>query len=338
MRFRNFFLKNKSVSWMMCWLLRFAYRASLNEINERKEADIFDYARIARPLPKYFQEIITENNNFGVGFQIRRYANSKAKYLDVLIEHGYFLGSYISFQERYTYASHIFTFGEVRKRHLLNILDKKVTMIGPYIHYADDYLRPEVFQKLKAQLGRTMLVFLAHASSGCKVTYEVDSLVNELEKIRDKFDSIVVSLFWSAVSDQALVNSLLAKNYKIFSAGHRYDPYFLCRLKSMIQLSDHTMSNSFGTHVAYCLYMKKPHWIYEQEIQGISLNTKGEQNMLIGEEITKDPIADFEKCEIVNAFSEFSETLTEKQIEIGNKYFGLGQVKSVSEMKKLLNM
>ena len=60
----------------------------------------------------------------------------------------------------------------------------------------------------------------------------------------------------------------------VVTAGYIMDPLFLSRLKSIIQLSDLTMSNNVGTHLGYCIYLNKPHWIVRQKIGNTSHNQK----------------------------------------------------------------
>lgn len=120
------------------------------------------------------------------------------------------------------------------------------------------------------------------------------------------------------------------------SSGHRYDYYFLSRQKTMIKLADMTMSNSLGTHLAYCTYLQKPHWIIRQKIDSKALDTTGEANLKIEKKLNEDPIAEYEQNEVLQEFETYSPTLTTKQKEICDKYFGFEHIRSKEEMKSLL--
>ncbi|AVM52294.1 hypothetical protein [Bacteroides zoogleoformans] len=297
---------------------------------------MFDYKQLSKPLPKYFNEIITDNNCFGIGYSIRKYCSWKKSYIKALVEHGYFFGSYVSSQETMTFANTILTFGEVRVKHIQNHIEKKKAIpIGPYIHYANQYLTELEFGNIKKMLGRTLLVFFSHAPTGCSVSFDIDYLISKIEQIRHDYDSVVISLFWSDITLE-VEEKLLKKDYKIFCSGHRYDYNFLSRQKSMIELSDMTMSNSVGTHIAYCTYLRKPHWIVRQEIKTTANSDKGNANLAIDNWQASDSTHNSEIEELYSIFSEYKKLLTSEQDMICKKYFGFEHIKTPIEMFNLL--
>ena len=58
-----------------------------------------------------------------------------------------------------------------------------------------------------------------------------------------------------------------AKGYKIVTAGHIYDPQFLCRLKSIFLLADVAMGNALGTNIGYSIAMGVPYYFYDMPVQ-----------------------------------------------------------------------
>ena len=104
----------------------------------------------------------------------------------------------------------------------------------------------------------------------------------------------------------------------------------------MIQLADVTMSNSTGTHLAYCSYLGKPHWIVRQEITTKALNATGAANMAISEMMGKDAVNKREKEDLYQAFAEYSEVLTDEQRKVCDKYFGLSYVRTKGEMTNIV--
>lgn len=199
-RFLVFILKN---SFLLNVLYHEYYRI-LNRknyfkvIKEREKLSIFQYVELSAPIPYYPIEFVRDSHFYGQSNAIRTCAGVHK--LGFAIEHGLYYDDYIPIASFYRTTCKIIIFSTYRKKIIQTKLNKSVLPIGPYIHYADDYLTSGVFQELKKQLRKVMLVFLAHAGAGCKVTYEVNCLVNELEKIRDKFDTVVISLFWSEVA------------------------------------------------------------------------------------------------------------------------------------------
>lgn len=328
--------KSKPLSWLYCKLSQLRAPGFKSEVERRAKLDLFDYKEIAQPLPKCYYELLTDNNCFGIGWCIRHYIGSGKDYLDAMVEHGYFFGVYVSELEKATYAKKIFTFGDVRRNHIKAVIpEKEIYQIGPYIHYAPDYYDENKFSEVKKRLGRTLLVFFSHSGTGQSVNFDLDALIESINSVRGRFKTVVISLFWSDINPQ-IESRLLKEGYLIFSSGHRYDYYFLSRQKTMIKLADVTMSNSPGTHIAYCTYLNKPHWLIRQEINYNSLNSTGIANTAIIEQQSKDVVNLKEKEELYKAFSQYLEDLTEEQKKLCNYYFGFSYIKSVNEMKSVL--
>ncbi|MDD3860861.1 MAG: hypothetical protein PHW83_11735 [Bacteroidales bacterium] len=311
------------------------YPGFKQEVERRAKLDLFDYKEIAQPLPKCYYEINTDNNCFGIGYSLRQYAGVKKEFCNAMVEHGYFFGTYVQEQEKITFAKRILTFGDVRKMHIEAVVkDKEVCQIGPYIHYAPDYYDESRLTKEKKRIGRTLLVFFSHSGTGESVSFDLDALIEKINSIRKDFQTVVISLFWSDINSE-IEKRLKDEGYLIFSSGHRYDYYFLSRQKTMIKLADVTMSNSTGTHLAYCSYLNKPHWIVRQEIKTKALNKKGEGNMTISDMMSKDVVNQQENDELYLAFAKYSDLLTDEQRKVCDKYFGLSYVRTKEE---ILNM
>lgn len=328
--------KSKLLSWMYCWASQLRASSFKKEVERRAKLDLFDYKEIAQPLPKCYYELCTDNNCFGIGWSLRKYAEVKKCYCNALVEHGYFFGTYVQEVEKITFANKLLTFGDVRKAHIEAVVkDKEVFQIGPYIHYAPDYYDDVRFTEEKKSLGRTLLVFFSHSGTGESVSFDLDALIAKINSIRNSFQTVVISLFWSDINPET-EKRLKDEGYLIFSSGHRYDYYFLSRQKTMIKLADMTMSNSTGTHLAYCSYLNKPHWIMRQEIKTKALNEKGFANMTIAEMMSKDVVNQQENDELYNAFSEYSDVLTDYQRKVCDKYFGLSYIRTKEEIKRLI--
>lgn len=336
MNIANIIYSNKNLSRLYCKISQLRFPNFEKEVERRAKLDIFDYKDIAQPLPKCYFELCTDNNCFGIGYCIRQYMGSKQRFIDALAEHGYFFGSYVQEMEKVSFTKKLLTFGDIRKKHIEAKVDgKDVICIGPYIHYAAPYYDHERFQKEKNKLGKMLLVFFSHSGTGQTVEFDVDYLISKIEEVRSLFDNVVISLFWSDITP-ILVKKLTGMGYKIFSSGHRYDYYFLSRQKTIINLADMTMSNSVGTHIGYCTYLGKPHWIIRQHITKKSLNSIGTANIAISERLSKDSANTEELETFYKAFSEYHSELTSEQKAIASKFFGFNHIKSVEEMKTIL--
>ena len=332
----NIVYKSKTLCWSYCKISQLRFNGFKKEVERRSKLDLLDYKNIAQPLPKCYYELCTDNNCFGIGYCLRQYIGSSKSYINAMAEHGYFFGSYVQELAKDIYAKKILTFSDLRKNHIESVIDnKEVIPIGPYIHYAPDYYNELRLKQEKAKFGRLLLVFFSHSATGKSVSFDLDELINKINSVRNDFDTIVVSLFWSDINP-LIEKRLKDEGYLIFSSGHRYDYYFLSRQKTMIKLADVTMSNFTGTHLAYCSYLNKPHWIIRQIITSKALNSKGRANMVVSEKMMKDAINRQEQEELYQAFSSYSTCLNESQKEICDKYFGLSCVRSVDEMREIL--
>ena len=121
--------------------------------------------------------------------------------------------------------------------------------------------------------------------------------------------------------------------FTVVTAGYREDCLFLSRLRSLISISDLTMSNSVGTHVGYCVYMGKPHYVYDQA-KLFSADSASDEAEFI------NPYADTassEKQIVASAFMG-EETSDNAISEICDYFWGFKDVLSRSEMSELLQI
>lgn len=329
----EFVYKSKLLCDLYCKWSRISNQGFKKEVLRRSGLDLFDYKGISQPLPKVYYEICTDNNCFGIGYSIRQYAGYNKPYINGWIEHGYFYADAISDLAAISFTNNILTFGSHRESVNHKLLPQKSCFkIGPYVHYAKDYVSEDVFIQIKKKLGRVLLVFPIHSGTGEKVMYEKEELFKTVESIATGFDTILFSLFWSDITDDYAAE-IEKRGYKIVCSGHRFDPFFLSRQKTIIKLADVTMSNGLGTNLCYCTYLKKPHWLVRQEAKTISLNKTGDKHKKY-EEKNKNNSSIEES--LYDAFREYSEMLSDSQYQLCSDLFGFKEIKSQSEMLSLL--
>ena len=310
----------------------------IKEVQRRKQLTLFDYKELSNVLPYCPSDIVIDNNLYGITYWLKRYAGISTTYnLDAYIEHGIFFGSLVRTDQKIWNVSNIITFSIIRKKHLLsNDINKRVITIGPYIHYAEPILESTTFKRLKQKLGKVLLVFPSHSIIGVDSVFDQDLFIQKIEEVKKDFDTVIVSLYWVDAQNEDIVNKYKKNNYLITTAGHRFDINFLSRLKTIIELSDFTMSNSVGTHIGYCIYLKKPHFVYEQNINNIGKNNKLQKHfdaVRNEEELCSEQI---EKSEILLCFNKIINHITSEQYKIIDKYWGVGQIKSPKELMDIL--
>lgn len=329
----EFVYKSKILCELYCKWSHVIHPKFRKEILRRKEFNLFDYKGISQPLPKVYDEICTDNNCFGIGYSIRQYAGFKKPFIDGWIEHGYFYADAISELAAVSFTKNILTFGRHREEVNHKLLpEKNCFTIGPYVHYAKDYVSEAEFMQIKRKLGKVLLVFPIHSGTGEKVLYEKEELFKIVERKASGFDTVLFSLFWSDINEE-YATDIEKRGYKIVCSGHRFDPFFLCRQRTIINLADVTMSNGLGTNLVYCTYFKKPHWLVRQEAKTISLDKTGDKHKEFEEKNKNNSSID---SLLYDAFDGYSEILTDKQYQLCSDLFGFEDIKKPEEMKQLL--
>ncbi len=201
----------------------------------------------------------------------------------------------------------------------------RIVSVGPLIHYAASALGPDAFAKASKILGRTLLVFPAHSTHLSEVNYSVQELISRIADLGRSFQSIVVCLYWKDILS-GIAASYQSAGFKVVTAGHIYDPLFLPRLRSLIELSSMTVSNRQGTHVGYCLHLGKPHHIFTQSVKIVFDRP----------DATQIPHELGEGDRLARKFGDFQECITPEQSAAVDLYWGTSHVKSTDEINTLL--
>lgn len=210
--------------------------------------------------------------------------------------------------------------------------------VGPYIAYSKSALSDGELKAEKERLGKNLLVFPAHSIRGVKTVYDIDAFCKEIKKYAKNFDSVRICLYWK---DILLGTAEIYKKYgfEIVTAGHFHDPMFMPRLKSIIETSTMTMSNKLGTYIGYCIYLNKPHFLVKSELDTEMILDEGKEFAEHEYEISKKVQEKLKNKDIdllKEVFSKYEEVITEEQRDIVNKYWGLTEIKSPKQLRKLL--
>lgn len=265
-------------SVILCCSSFFAWQVT-RKFKKFKSCNLFDYRRYIQDidLPKKYV-------NFSlVIYGIRRVLVKKLKigFFGTEIEHGVYFGKYVNINYS-KLINKVVTFNKER----LSLLttenrDCKVLALGPYIHYADLLFCDSEMKNLKQQLGKTLLVFPVHSIPNIIADFDLDEFILKINQIKHNgiYNSVIICLYYQDIIRGADA-AYLAQKFKVVSAGHRFDPYFLDRLKTIIELSDDVVTNGIGTHVGYSNYLSKPLIAIEQAInyEGLFVERKSSGN------------------------------------------------------------
>ena len=311
-------------------------QAVVNASAQRKTLSLFNFKALTAEIAYAPHEIVIDNNLYGQAYSLKRFAGIKQD-LQAYIEHGLFWGGMVHQDEYYWYTPKIITFSERRRADIAaKGITKETLAIGPYIHYAKPLFGDDEFQKLKKNLGKTLLVFPSKSILNITSKYDVDAFINEVKRVGKDFKTIMVSLYYLDAQNKTLTDAYLAHGFKIVTAGHRYDNYFLDRQRTFIELADLTMSNEVGTHVGYCIHLNKPHYLFKQELERVGVNERELERELTLYQNEDDKRRNAEKEEVAAAFNLLTTTITDDQRAVIDKYWGTSSVKTQQELKDLL--
>lgn len=315
--------------------IKFIVETRINNKKRQKKC-LTDLKTLSFDIPELItDEKLIPNDFYFIAYHLKKFIGRESKkIIKASIEHGLmFPHTFWDLIINDKFPG-IITLGECRRPILEKLCpDKKIYTIGPFINYVDYFFTPDEFQKEKKKLGRNLLVFPAHSTHHMGYEFDEDKFCQKIIEMSKDFDSVSVCLYWKDIL-RGCAKKYQKYGFNCVCAGHIYDPLFLPRVKSIISLSDYTMSNEQGTHVGYCLYLNKPHYLFKNEFNIISF---GE----FAKDIVKEENESLEskKCreEFYNYFSEYNNTITKEQWEFANQYFGFDKIKTKDELKVIFD-
>lgn len=275
-------------------------------------------------------ELHKSNDWYGNATVFKKYAGIDKNYqLKVVIEHGLFFGDYIWEQDKHSNLPLMLTFSKKRAAFLKGETKKETFAIGPYIHYATPYLNENQERLERKRLGKNLLIFPTHSTATLSVYYDTKKFIRKIKQIGKDFDSIRVCLYWKDIL-LGMDKIYREEGLECVTAGHIFDPLFTSRLKSIISLSTITMTNGIGTYSGYCIYIKKPHYYYEQNLD--YKGNWGDWPMLDKESISK---IEADLRVIQQAFGEYRNFISKSQYDIANLFWGFDQIKTPQQIKRI---
>lgn len=304
-----------------------------NRIKNCSSKGLFDVLGVAAEFPIYPVDFVFDNQLYGLGRNFKMYAKTK-KPISTYIEHGLFFGDHVQFDEFDYFSNKIITFSDVRKNHLINLgCKKEIVPIGPYIKYSEPFLENEKFDILKRELGNVLLVFPPHSTKNLKASYKLIDFIKKIKEVGKEFDTVLICMYWADVANDDLVKMFNENNFVISTAGHKFNPLFLNRLKTLIELSDMTMSGGVGTHIGYCISMNKPHYIINSKNEYLPKNKSGQAYI---DKVSVNKIREDEIKEVESLFLKYDNSISYDQYNIINKYWGLDINLTADQMRRAL--
>lgn len=306
---------------------KFLFEREINKRSKLSLTDIIPLSQKINMFAPFTSETHCPNDWYGHASNLKIFLGLPKNYrFKFIMEHGLYLNEQVDNIDIETNLPSIITYSDYRKE-ILRKYRKHTFSIGPFIHYTKSFLTDKQIFEEKKRLGKSILLFPAHSSSMIGIEYGIINLCKKIKNIGKDFDSIRVCLYWKDV--------LLGKNkiyqdfgFECVTAGHMLDPLFLPRLKSLINISDLTISNIASSQVGFCIYFNKPHIILADKLKlTASKKWKNRTNEIFQSEGYN---------EIMNEFSKQNYKITKRQKELIKKYWGTDNVKTKKQLKKII--
>lgn len=310
-------------------IFKFLFKREISKRSKLSLTDIIPLSQKINMFAPFTSEMHHPNDWYGHAGNLKTYLGLPKNYqFKFIMEHGLYLNEQVDNIDIETNLPSVITYSDYRKE-ILKKYRKHIFSIGPFIHYAKSFLTDKQISGEKKRLGKSLLLFPAHSSSMISIEYGIINLCKQVKKIGKDFDSIRICLYWKDV--------LLGKNkiyqdfgFECVTAGHMLDPNFLPRLKSLILISDLTLSNIISSQVGFCIYLSKPHIVIEDNLD---LKTSPIWKTRINEVFNSMGYK-----EIAKEFYKQNYKITLKQKDLVRKYWGMDNVKTKKQLKKIVDL
>lgn len=334
--------KNLFLNDMIKSIVAFSYnRKMYSFVNECSNIDsIADFSSFAEYMKKIpanlkgycytIKRAFSENFLYGYATSFMKYANIENEsmlYLP-LLEHGIYLSKDINTQ-RYKMASSYIFQGKSNESIWKHRKDfRPIYYIGPYIHYANGYYSQEKIETIKKN--KILLVFPPHSSEFDSMTFSFDDF-NEflLNKIGNNYDSIYACIYCQNTQD-SYTKYLQSNGVRLVSAGFKLDPLFVCRLKTILEMSDTVLYPSFSSSIGYSYYLGKK-IIYLDNESLIKWSSNHDSNRVQSVYKAYNSVKDA----FTRLFSANAPSKTEEKYRLINHYWGLDQIKTPEELRNI---
>lgn len=303
------------------------------EIAKRAKMPLEDLLSLSKPInmfSPFTNEIHQGNDWYGHAKNFKNYLNISKNYqFKFTIEHGVFLTEQVSDLEVESDLPSFVTYSNYRVN-VLKKYKKNVFCIGPFLHYAPHFYSKEKINSEKKRLGTNILLFHGHSIDNFIPHYDTDWFLQKVQKIKKNFKTVRVCIYWIDVL-RGVHKYYQNLGIECVTAGHILDPLFHPRLKSIIEISDLTISNDASTHVGYCVYLNKPHIIFHDNPEF----TADKENTALA----LDFKASKPYQEVLKEFSQVRFSISKKQHQLVHQYFGSKEdIKTKEEFQKIVDL
>jgi hypothetical protein len=216
------------------------------------------------------RELENSSHHYGHDVQLKRHAGLPliGAPLPWLLEHGLKVSRTATFESPRPWTRGYLCMGARRAEWLRERFGLPAEPIGPWIAYARPVLEAEEIRRLRAELGPTLLVVLAHSWDQVERRMDHHACLEAVAATAaaEGYRSVIWLRHWK---DPEITG--LPAGWIVACNGHRSNPWFLDAMRTLLELSDGLASNAFGTHLGYGVALGlRLHWIAVAAEQDLS--------------------------------------------------------------------
>lgn len=321
----------KLIRSLLKWVNNGLEKCFKKEMQVRAKYPLTNFLKIAEDIPNlYTKEVYKHNDFYFNATHLKKYAGiDEDDYIRAAMEHGPYSKDNFFWQcDIDSPFNAIIVASNHRKETLIKVCNKNIITVGPYIAYAESLLSKEDVEKEKKRLGNNLLVFPMHSTHWVNIDYNISNFISNIKKTGKGFESIRICMYWKDIL-RGVYKPYKKAGFEIVCAGHIYETNFLPRLRSLIEISDYTMSNNIGTHIGFCICLNKPHYLIDDDYI-VTDYLQNETRKPEREKQSKMSNA------IKNNFCIYSDKITDQQFKVAEEFWGTSEIKSKEEMRRIL--
>lgn len=260
---------------------RMIHKSKKHKKNAAFDADyaknIFDFHYIARQRNARTDELFSGNSIYSMGYVLRKCSRYKGK-IYCATEHGLPAGSTKDAREYKDNNRKIICVMSADRRNFIQPLTNKLLVpIGPSIMpYCTNIYSDFVMEAIKRNLGKTLLVFPQHSCADSECLQTADAFLNYIDELVSvlHYDTVLVCLYYEDIYRGEFIKYHRYRESVVVTAGHKHNLDFADCLKTIINLSDHVVTQGYGSSAIYSMYLKKPVF-YFRGSRGRKIENKG---------------------------------------------------------------
>lgn len=321
--------------------------------------NIFDFHYIARQRNTRGDELFSGNSIYSMGYVLRKYSDYNGK-IYAASEHGLPAGSSKDLGEyKNNNRKLLFVMSKDRREFIQPHTNKLLIPIGPSIMpYCTNIYSDFVMASIKRSLGKTLLAFPQHSCADSECLETADGFITYIAELVAAFhyDTVLVCLYYEDICRGEFLKYQNVPGHVIVTAGHKFNYDFANCLKTIISLTDHAVTQGYGSSAIYSMYLKKPVFYFPGN-RGRKIENKGvfedknpwmqpyEEKLRELAEISLEHISDSSLERMQKAqwnwadkIYGFSEALNPEQISALLKYAKAIEGIDISNDKRLLKM